>query len=328
LSVRASVVLRSCNRIESALEALEHLQGQDYPSFEIVVVEQTEQMTPEQAHRLAALEGDPRIRIIRSRPLGGAGARNEGVRHSHGEILVLLDDDDFPASTRWLSDHVRNYEDPRCLAVTGRLIVPGGREPPYWNMERARRLVLTYTPLMWPRCYTRTDRRSTRCQNMLGSNASVRRSAIERFGLWDECTRVEDEASFCYRMLAGKTKEEYLVFDPDAAIVRRLDIPGGLDKRTMTMGEYGRAVFDFFHNIVAHYYPVRFVLLYPGYVAMLAFVSIEWVLLGSRRYPTVWQKALAVAGVIVMLPFRWGWWLGQWAARRIRIGAPIRYSPF
>jgi hypothetical protein len=73
VSVNASVVLRSCNRIESALEAIGHVQRQDCASFEIVVVEQTEHLTSEQHQRLAALERDPRIRIIRRRPLGGAG---------------------------------------------------------------------------------------------------------------------------------------------------------------------------------------------------------------------------------------------------------------
>jgi glycosyltransferase involved in cell wall biosynthesis len=324
VSVRASVVLRSYNRIESALEAIGRLQEQDYSSFEIVVVEQTPHLTPDQALRLAALEGDPRIRIVRTRPLGGAGARNEGVRQSRGEIVVLIDDDDLPADSRWLSNHLRNYDDPRCLAVTGRLILPDGRQPPYWNMARARRLVLSYTFMMWPRCYTRTDRRSTTARHMLGSNASVRRSAIERFGLWDECTRVEDEASFCYRMLAGKTADEYLVFDPDAAIVRRLDIPGGLGKRAMTAAQYGRAVFDFFHNIIGHYHTTRFVLLYPAYVALLAYVSIGWVLTESRHHVSIWRKGLAIAGLLAALPVRWMWWLADWAARRIRLGAPVR----
>ncbi|MCC7417042.1 MAG: glycosyltransferase family 2 protein [Acidobacteria bacterium] len=320
----ASVVVRSYNRLDAALDAVDRLLRQDYPSFEIVLVEQTEVRTPAQEGRLGSLERDPRLRILRTRPLGGSGARNEGARRARGDVIVLLDDDDLPAGDGWLAAHMRNFEDPLCLAVTGRQIHPGGREPPYWNMARARRLVLTYTPLMWQRCFVRGDTRSTRAQNILGTNASVRRSALERFGFWDTCTRVEDEASFCFRLLAGKKPEEYLVFDPEAPIVRRLDVVGGLDKRRMRTGEYGRALFEFFHNIIAHYYPVRFVLLYPCYVVLLAAVSIEWVLMESRGHATVSRKVGGVAGVLLLLPFRWTWWLASWTAARLVAGAPAR----
>lgn len=324
MTLPASVVLRSFNRADAALEAARRLQQQDYPSFEIVILEQTANLTPEQKSGFAALERDPRVRVIRRPPLGGPGSRNEGARQSRGDVIVFLDDDDLPADPQWLSAHMRNYDDPLCLAVTGRHIYENGREPPYWNMPRARRLVLTYTPLMWQRCYARGDTRSTRAQTMLGTNASVRRSAIERFGLWDECTTVEDEASFCFRVLAGKTPDEYLAFDPDAAIIRRLNICGGLDKRGMTTAQYGEAIFEFFHNVVAHYYPVRFFLLYPFYVALLGYVSVVWVATESRNHRTAWQKAAGVSGALLMLPFRWPWWLGRWAVRRMVAGPPTR----
>lgn len=326
VTLTASVVLRSYKRVDSALEAAERLRQQDYPFFEIVLLEQTPDLAPDQEQRLAALARDSRVRVIRSRPLGGPGSRNEGARQSRGDVIVFLDDDDLPADTHWLSAHMRNYDDPLCLAVTGRHIFPESA-PPYPNMVRARRLVLTYSPLMWQRAYARVDTRSTRVQSMLGTNSSVRRSAIERFGLWDECTRVEDEASFCFRMLAGKWKDEYLVFDPEAAILRRLDIRGGLDKRSMTTGEYGAAVFEFLHNIVGHYHTKRFVLLYPCYVALLAYVSIAWVALESHAHRSAWQKALGIAGVLVLLPFRWIWWLSRWCAGRLAGGAPARYEP-
>lgn len=56
-------------------------------------------------------------------------------------------------------------------------------------------------------------------------------------------------------------------------MVRRLDIAGGMDKRFQPLHRYGWRHFEFLHNIIGHYFPVRFVLLYPAYAVLL------WVLI-------------------------------------------------
>src|SRR3954468_24177563 len=92
---RVSVIVRSFNRLGALAELLTALLAQDHDSFEIVVVEQsTERMSADLA-RIDALARDPRVRILRSRPLGGPGARNAGVRAARGDLLVFIDDDDL-----------------------------------------------------------------------------------------------------------------------------------------------------------------------------------------------------------------------------------------
>jgi hypothetical protein len=43
----------------------------------------------------------------------------------------------------------------------------------------------------------------------MGGNAAIPRKTLERFGLWDECTPIEDEPSLAYRINAGKRADEY-----------------------------------------------------------------------------------------------------------------------
>src|SRR4029079_17934702 len=173
---RISVIVRSYNRLPALAELLEALLAQDHDSFEVVVIEQTTERAPADVARLAALARDPRIRILTHPPLGGPGARNAGVRSARGDLLVFIDDDDLPASTDWLRLHEANFGDPACLGVTGRFVDDG---PPYVNMARARRQVLSFNVLKWQRVYARTDQRK-RVESLMGGNVAIRRFTLER----------------------------------------------------------------------------------------------------------------------------------------------------
>ena len=320
LPPRVSVVIRSYNRIPALCELLAAILGQRHDSFEIVVVDQSRAVPPEAAARFAELCADPRVRLLRHPPLGGPRARNVGVQAARGELILLMDDDDLPADDQWIAALVRNFDDPLCLAVTGRQQVQGEPPPSERALERARRDVLSFVPvLMWQRVMARADRRK-RVASVLGGNVAIRRSAIERFGLWDECTPIEDELSFCFRLHAGKRPDEYLLFDPEAVMIRRLDIPGGMNKRTMSPERFTSKLFTYFHNIVGHYYPVRFVALYPAYYVLAYVIACDYEyghLAGARR-------TLRLGLLFLELPFLWTGWLAGWTWRRVRDGAPPR----
>ncbi|HEX2690909.1 MAG TPA: glycosyltransferase family 2 protein [Kofleriaceae bacterium] len=313
---RVSVVVRSYNRLPALAELLEVLLAQDHDSFEVVVIEQTPVRARQDVARLDELTRDPRIRMFRHPPLGGPRARNVGVRSARGDLLVFIDDDDLPASTDWLRRHEANFADPRCLGVTGQFIDDG---PPYVNMAKARRQVLSFNLLKWQRVYTRTDQRK-RVESLMGGNAAIRRQTLERFGLWDECTPIEDEPSLAYRINAGKHHDEYLRFDPEAKMIRRLDVPGGMAKRMMSGPVYAKRVFTFLHNIIGHYFPVRFALLYPLYIYLVAYHVIQWICSDSKKHQTLSRRIWAVSGLCLSLLPLWTVWLVEWWYLRIRDG--------
>jgi glycosyltransferase involved in cell wall biosynthesis len=323
---RVSVIVRSYNRLSSLAELLQALLAQDHDSFEIVVVEQSTHQPAADVARITELAVDPRVRLLETPPLGGTGARNLGARASRADILAFIDDDDLPGDHLWLRKLEANFADDRCLAVTGRQIVEGGKQPPYHNMIAARRKVMSYSWLMWQRCYTQVDQRCERVEGIHGTNAAIRRSTLERFGLWDTCCEIEDESSLCFRIMRGKRPDECLTFDPSAVIVRRMDIPGGLDKRGITTVGFGQRMFTYLHNIVGHYHRRRFVLLYPAYMLLL------WYLVCERIYDgEAWKyagrpvrKAASLVIVTLAFPALWLFWTSTWARKRLASPAPLR----
>jgi glycosyltransferase involved in cell wall biosynthesis len=315
---RVSVVVRSYNRLAALAELLHALLAQDHDSFEIVVVEQSSVKTPAEAQKIEAIARDPRVRLLYFEPLGGPGARNAGVRAARGDLLVFIDDDDLPASTDWITKHEANFSDPKCLGVTGRFVDDG---KPYVNLERARRDVLSFNVLKWQRVFARTDQRK-RVESLMGGNAAIPRRTLERFGLWDECTPIEDEPSLAFRINESKADDEYLLFDPTIEMIRRLDVPGGMAKRTMSGPRYARRVFTFLHNIIGHYFPLRFVLLYPAYIYMAAYHVIQWVCSDSLKHRTLPHRIWAVAGLCISFLPLWLFCLGSWVFHRIKDGEP------
>ncbi len=326
---RISVVVRSYNRLAALAELLGALLAQDHDSFEIVVIEQSTVKTASDLRIVDALARDPRVRVLQFPPLGGPGARNAGVRAARGDLLVFIDDDDLPYGTDWLRRHEANFTGPdgaKCLGVTGRFVDEDGGSKPYANPARARRNVLSFNVLKWQRVYARIDIRA-RVESLMGGNAAIPRRTLERFGLWDECTPIEDEPSLAYRINAGKRDDEYLLFDPDVRMIRRLDVPGGMAKRTLSGPRYAQRVFTFTHAIIGHYFPARFLLLYPAYIYFVAFHCIEWICSDSKKHDT-WPKRLAAStGMALGIVPLWLVWLGQRALHRLRAGEPVRFSP-
>ncbi|HEY1815242.1 MAG TPA: glycosyltransferase family 2 protein [Kofleriaceae bacterium] len=316
---RVSIIVRSYNRLPALNELLRALLAQVHDSFEIVVVEQSTERPAPAAAELAELARDPRLRVLAFPPLGGPGARNAGVRAARGELFVFIDDDDLPVGTDWLSRHESNFGDPKCLGVTGQFSEPGAA--PYVNIERARRDVLSFNMLMWQRVFARTDRKK-RVQSLMGGNAAIPRRTLERFGLWDECTPIEDEPSLAFRINAGKAADEYLLFDPDVKMIRRLDVPGGMAKRTMSGPRYAKRVFTYLHNIIGHYFPLRFALLYPAYIYMCAYHVTQWICSDSQRHRTLVRRIAGVAAFFLVLFPLWAIWLASWAVRRVIVGEP------
>lgn len=79
---------------------------QTYQGFEIIIVDDG---SPDQSIEICQQFNDARIKIIRQKNRGLAGARNTGIRHAQAEYLAFLDGDDIWLPHK-LEKHVEHLE--------------------------------------------------------------------------------------------------------------------------------------------------------------------------------------------------------------------------
>lgn len=103
-----SIITPTYRRPERVKVAIRSLLAQTYPAWEAVIIDDGD------GEGLAAAEsfGDPRIRTLPNPDRGQVAARNAGVRAARGEVIALLDDDDW-------------WDDPGHLSLIVEALEPG-----------------------------------------------------------------------------------------------------------------------------------------------------------------------------------------------------------
>ncbi len=305
VSPRVSVVVRSYNRLPALGELLDVLLAQDHDSFEVVVIEQSTDVPAAAGVRLAALEHDPRLRVLRSGPLGGPRARNTGMAAARGDLIVFVDDDDVPVGRDFLATiEARFRADPRCLGLTCRHYA-GDQETisrTYRWLAHARCMRFSRL-LRLPTTYPRYDRAVDRVDYVHGTGGAYRRSVFERFGGWDDDTPIEDETSLGIRVSRGLRDGEYLCFDPTARLRRRMDLGGGLAKRRAGAAGFYRRFMTFVHHILGRYHPTRVRAMYPLYVMAGWWWTVAWIWVDSHAHDRWWRRLLGSLGFTFALPY-------------------------
>ncbi len=287
-----TVILRSYNRLDELRALVKRVLAQSYAHFEILVVDSTRDLDAA-AVRAALDTDDPRVRAVHTDPRGCAAAANEGVRQARGEIVAFIDDDDIPVGPDWLASHVRNYRDPKCLGVNGFMIYdPEHRAGPALVPALRRWRMLSHGFFKQPRCYAYDAERKVGIDYLMGGNASIRRSAVERAGGWDEYLRYHNEHSLFLRLRKRMRRGEYLVYDPDARMEIRKDVPGGLNYRVDgEVRERVDTLAKYFLWIVGREYPLRIYGLFPVFAPVFAgFSAIAGYELAAGRPVNKWRE--------------------------------------
>ncbi|GGW96613.1 glycosyltransferase family 2 protein [Streptomyces lomondensis] len=210
-------------RWEDILAAVESVRAQSRPALETLVVVDH---NPELLERLRTEYGGygregspgPAVRVLANAgPRGLSAGRNTGIAACRGTVIAFLDDDAV-AERDWLRHMASAYTDPQVIAV-------GGRTVPAW--ASGHRPVWFPTEFDWVVgcAYRGLPEGVAPVRNVLGGNASFRRTAFDAAGGFaigigrdgDKRPLGCEETEFCIR-LARAIPDSLLLFDSRAVI--------------------------------------------------------------------------------------------------------------
>ncbi len=167
-------------RWEDTLAAVRSVREQSLPALEtLLVVDHNPALLARLRREYDEDPGPgfrvPAVRVVpNAGPQGLSAGRNTGIALALGSVIAFLDDDAV-ADRDWLRHMVAAYSDPRVMAV-------GGRTLPAWASDRRPDWFPTEFDWVVGCTYTGHPRGRIRVRNVLGGNASFRRTAFDAAG--------------------------------------------------------------------------------------------------------------------------------------------------
>ncbi|MGR6969482.1 glycosyltransferase family 2 protein [Streptomyces cynarae] len=214
------------DRWEDILAAVASVRAQSRPAREtLLVVDHNETLLERLTREYKEAREDGSVRVLANAgPRGLSAGRNTGIAASQGEVIAFLDDDAV-AERDWLKHFAEGYEDPRVMAVGGRTVPiwASGRRPAWFPEEFDWVVGCTYRGLPPGR---------VRVRNVLGGNASFRRSAFDAVGGFatgigrdgDKRPLGCEETELCIRLTRARP-DAILLIDDRAVIHHRVPQP-------------------------------------------------------------------------------------------------------
>ncbi|MGJ3253264.1 MAG: hormogonium polysaccharide biosynthesis glycosyltransferase HpsN [Elainellaceae cyanobacterium] len=242
-----SVIIPTYGREQVLCDTLADVLKQDYANFEVLVIDQTQTHSSDTQAFLERLVVDHKIRWFRLDWASLPGARNYGVRHANGDIILFIDDDvQMPEGC--LSAHARTFHNhPEVGVVAGRVF----DRMKLSDFEPG--LEIEYLPpqamnpgIAWYYINLVHTVKPQRVLTARGCNMSFRRDIFNKHGLWfDERFRgsaVREESDFCLRI----RKTGYIIwYDPEAYLIHLGEESGGCHDISTRSLQYQ---FTFYHN--------------------------------------------------------------------------------
>ncbi len=176
--IQLSVIIPTRNRCQSLKGVLESIVTQSFPkeNFEVIVVDNGS--TDDTRSVVDEFSGQLNMQYHFDDRPGLHNGRHDGMRLSHGDILVFADDD-IEALPTWLEGITESFQDKSVVLVGGKILPKYEEQPPFWILEK------WYQLCEYGHCLPELslidfgeERREIPAQYVFGCNFSIRKQIL------------------------------------------------------------------------------------------------------------------------------------------------------
>jgi glycosyltransferase involved in cell wall biosynthesis len=247
-----SVIIPTYGREEPLRDSIEDVLKQEYPNFEILVVDQTQKHQPQIEEYLEQLNKEKKIHWFQVNWASLPGARNYGVRHASGDIILFIDDDvKLPAG--YLKAHVKNYQHNFQIGAVAGRVFDRMKLADSQSQHSGDSYQIKYLPaeamdpgIAWYHIDLVHTIEPQQVISARGCNMSFRREIFGKHSIWfDERFRgnaVREESDFCLRL---RSTGYQIWYDPEAFLVHLGEETGGCHDISTRSLQYQ---LTFYHN--------------------------------------------------------------------------------
>jgi glycosyltransferase involved in cell wall biosynthesis len=233
-SPRFSAVIPAYNATATLTASVESALAQTLADLEVVIVD--DGSTDGTLELARSFERDRRVSVVTQENRGLAGARNTGIANSHGEYVGFLDSDDL-----WMPNFATE--------MTAALDADPGAGFAYtdgWALDEVSRRIRRSTvmvrsrPPMPPPREADAFLRELIKRNFIIAEGTIRRSALDKVGGYDEDLRAVEDYELWLRLIANG----YRAVRPPGLLVVRRDHQTSMSKDAQRMYEAHRQAYQ------------------------------------------------------------------------------------
>ncbi|MFH0782120.1 MAG: glycosyltransferase [Pseudomonadota bacterium] len=305
---KISVVIPVCNCEQTIGQCLDSMVSQDYPNFEVLVVDDGST-----DRTVDICQTYFNIKMIRVENGGPSRARNIGSKMATGEILAFTDGDCI-AEPNWLSELTRGFNRP---GVAG---VGGDQKSPYDETVFGRRVQDVLKLLGVVTYYTQAISVMTETPHNPSCNAAYLKRVLTEVGGFDQSLWPGEDVDLDIRI---RQKGYTLIYNPDAVVRHyRPQTYGGFSRM---MRRYGASAWQLFGRYgffrVLQYEPIIFILglllgilmiLWNPWSALLFFIPwlllYFWLLAKTGGVTASFHSIILFA--LILVNWNWGFFTG------------------
>jgi serine acetyltransferase/GT2 family glycosyltransferase len=198
---RISVIIATYNRAKSVERLLKLLAEQTLPpeAYEVIVVDDGSFSPVKES--LPSIDLPYRIKFLRQPNAGPGAARNNGIAHSSGDIIVIVDDD-MVVGADFLAEHLAAHPPGSRVVALGKLLTSESKGLPLFSRF--------HLDLLDRHAAAVEQGRAVHGSDMYTGNVSLTRADYDAAGGFDPNLRLSEDAELGMRLeMSGATLRLY-----------------------------------------------------------------------------------------------------------------------